>query len=103
MVEYTTGSAVAAGVVVSSNNMVGIVHTPLEANRVGSVDVSNGTAVYEATKASAATTYALGAKVEFDASSNAVASSGVAVAGICVKASANGDTTVWLLKCNNLA
>lgn len=91
-IDYTPTSAVAAGdVVVIGGRLTGVAHNDIPANTLGAL-TANCLKVFEADKASAATVFAVGAGIDDDGS-------GAAIAGnkfVAVKASANGDPTVWI-------
>ncbi|HAN97144.1 MAG TPA: hypothetical protein DCQ98_06795 [Planctomycetaceae bacterium] len=97
--DYTPGSAVSAGEVVSWGNNVAIATRDIAANTPGSVALPSGTAIYDITKAaSAGVTFALGALVFWDETNNtATATVTHKGAGICVKAAVDADATVRIL------
>ena len=91
VLDYTPGSAVAAGAVVVIGSVgIGIAQNAIAANTKGSLIVDG---VIEHAKASGAIT--LGAKVYYDATNNVLTTtaSGNTLAGYAVAAAASGDAT----------
>jgi len=74
----------------------GVIHSDIEAGKLGAVSAFNGSVVYEITKAADTNTHSIGDVIDYDASSDAVAAAGGTDFGICVKASISGDLTVWV-------
>jgi len=97
--DYTPGSAVSAGEVVTWGNNVAIATRDIAANTPGSVAMPSGTAIYDVAKeAGEGVTFAVGALVFWDATGNtATATVTDKGLGICVKAAADGDSTVRVL------
>lgn len=94
LIDYTPGSAVAAGDVVVLNDLVTVAPRPIAANKLGAVAVEG---VFALPKASGA--IGQGALVYWDATNGNVTttSSGNKRAGKAAAAAASGDTTVRVL------
>lgn len=94
MIDYTPGSAVAAGQVVVQGHLVGIATRPIAAGALGALAV---TGVFDVAKG-AGTIFAAGARVFWDDTANlAVATSGAGAneyLGMAVAAAGAGETTV---------
>jgi len=93
-IDYTPGSALAAGAVVVIGSVgIGIAQTAIAANAKGSLRVDG---VIEHAKASGAVTF--GAKVYYDATNNVLTTtaSGNTLAGWAVAAAASGDATATI-------
>lgn len=91
VLDYTPGSAVAAGAVVVIGSVgIGIAQNAIAANTKGSLIVDG---VIEHAKATGAVTF--GAKVYYDATNNVLTTtaSGNTLAGWAVEAAASGDAT----------
>jgi len=94
LVNYTPGSAVAAGAVVVLNDLVTVAPRPIAANALGAVAVEG---VFKLPKASGA--IGQGAIVYWDSANSNVTttSSGNKRAGKAAEAAASGDTVVPVL------
>jgi len=93
-VDYTPGSAVAAGDVVVQGELVGVARTPIAASALGSLAVAG---VFDFTKATGGgTAITAGANCYWDATNQraTTTSSGNKVIGKCVRAAADADATV---------
>lgn len=99
MIDYTPGSSVTAGDVVQVGGLCLVAHSDIPASTLGALACPSGSAVYEITKATISDVFAVGALVEIDVSEQAAVvannANGNITFGRCVKASANGDATVW--------
>ena len=96
--DYTPTADTPAGTVIDRNGTAGITHLDIKADTLGAIDAGSGNGVYELTKASAATVFALGDVVKSDSSGEAVATGGTGiVVGSAAAASANGDAVVWVI------
>lgn len=94
VIDYTPGSAVAAGAVVVIGTVgIGIAQNAVAANTRGSLIVEG---VIEHAKASGAIT--LGAKVYYDATNNVLTTTaaGNTLAGFAIAAAASGDATAFV-------
>ena len=91
MVDYVSQGETAGDIVAE-----GVIHSDTDTGKLGAVSAFNGSVVYEIDKAAATAVYSVGDVIDYDASSNAVAAAAGTDFGICVKASANGDPTVWV-------
>lgn len=103
MVDYTpSGAAVSAGqfVALGSGKTYGIAHVDIADGQAGAISIPNGSVIYEIDKAPATDVYAVGDLVEVDLSAHAAVpasdAAGDLTLGRCVKASANGATTVMV-------
>jgi predicted RecA/RadA family phage recombinase len=94
LVDYTPGSAVAAGDVVVLNDLVTVAPRPIVANKLGAVAVEG---IFKLPKASGA--IGQGAIVYWDSANSNVTttSSGNKRAGKAAEAAASGDATVKVL------
>lgn len=94
LIDYTPGSAVAAGDVVVLNDLVTVAPRPIAANKLGAVAVEG---VFSLPKASGA--IGQGAIVYWDATAGNITttSSGNKRAGKAAAAAASGDATVKVL------
>lgn len=94
LLDYTPGSAVAAGDVVILNDLVAVAPVAIAANKLGAVSVEG---VWSMPKASGA--IGQGALVYWDATNGNITttSSGNKRAGKAAAAAASGDTTVKVL------
>lgn len=93
-VDYTPGSAVAAGDVIVQGELVGVARTPIAANALGSLAVDG---VFDFAKATGAgTAITAGANVYWDDTNNVATTTatGNKLLGKCVKAAADGAATV---------
>ncbi|MBK9128186.1 MAG: DUF2190 family protein [Phycisphaerales bacterium] len=93
-IDYTPGSAVAAGDVIVQGELVGVAKIPIAANTLGALAVDGVFDFAKATGGGSAIT--AGANVYWD-NTNKVATttaSGNKLIGKCVKAAADGDATV---------
>ena len=93
-VDYTPGSAVAAGDVIVQGELVGVARTPIAANALGSLAVDG---VFDFAKATGGgTAITAGANVYWDDTNNVATTTatGNKLIGKCVKAAADADTTV---------
>lgn len=95
-IDYTPGSAVAAGDVVLQGNLFGIANVDIAANKLGALSVEG---VFDLTKqGGAGVTFAVGAAVYWDDGNNrAVATDGGGAnkkIGTCTKAAADADVLV---------
>jgi len=94
MVDYTPDSAVAAGDVVVQNNLVGVALSAIAAAALGALCVDG---IFDFPKSSGTSTgIAAGKTVYWDAENSVMTetSEGNTLAGKCVKAAADDDTTV---------
>ena len=91
-IDYTPGSAVAAGDVVVQGDLVGVVKRPLAANEPGALDVEG---TYDFTKATNVA-YTVGTILYWDDTNNLVTTTatGNKQIGKVVRAAATTDTTV---------
>lgn len=95
MIDYTPSSAVTAGDVVVSNDLVLVAHKSIAANELGAMAAAGG--VYDLPKETGTgKTFALGAKVYWDDTNNRGTSTatGNKQFGICTKAAGASDSTV---------
>jgi predicted RecA/RadA family phage recombinase len=93
-IDYTPGSAVAAGDVIVQGELVGIARTPIAANALGSLAVAG---VFDFAKATGGgTAITAGANVYWDDTNNVATTTatGNKLIGKCVKAAADGAATV---------
>ncbi|MEP0848345.1 MAG: DUF2190 family protein [Phycisphaerae bacterium] len=93
-IDYTPGSAVAAGDVIVQGELVGIARTPIAAGVRGALAV---TGVFDFAKATGGgTAITAGANVYWDDTNNVATTTatGNKLIGKCVKAAADGDVTV---------
>jgi predicted RecA/RadA family phage recombinase len=93
-IDYTPGSAVAAGAIVVIGSVgIGVAQTAIAANVRGSLIVDG---VIEHAKASGAVTF--GAKVYYDATNNVLTTTATSntLAGWAVAAAASGDATATI-------
>ena len=93
-VDYTPGSAVAAGDVIVQGELVGVARTPIAANALGSLAVDG---VFDFAKATGGgTAITAGANVYWDDTNNVATTTaaGNKLIGKVVKAAADGDATV---------
>jgi predicted RecA/RadA family phage recombinase len=93
-IDYTPGSAVAAGAIVVIGSVgIGVAQTAIAANVRGSLTVEG---VIEHAKASGAVTF--GAKVYYDATNNVLTTTATSntLAGWAVAAAASGDATATI-------
>lgn len=102
MIDYNPGgSAITAGDTVAVGKWFGVAHGDIPANTLGALSIPNGCCVYEADKGTATDVIAAGDLLEVDTSANTVEPSGDlngnGIAARAVKASANGDATVWVV------
>lgn len=99
MIDYTPGSDVAAGEVLTFGEHVVIPTRAIASGVQGAVAAPSGTAVYDFTKVAAdSLSFAVGALVYWNATDNKVSATVTDKgAGICVKAAGTSDTTVRVL------
>ena len=93
-VDYTPGSAVAAGDVIVQGELVGVARTPIAANALGSLAVDG---VFDFAKATGGgTAITAGANVYWDDTNNVATTTatGNKLLGKCVKAAADSAATV---------
>ncbi|MBP9032310.1 MAG: DUF2190 family protein [Pseudomonadales bacterium] len=93
-VDYTPGSAVAAGDVIVQGELVGVARTPIAANALGSLAVDG---VFDFAKTTGGgTAITAGANVYWDDTNNVATTtaSGNKLLGKCVKAAADAAATV---------
>ncbi len=93
-IDYTPGSAVAAGDVIVQGELVGVARTPLAANTLGSLAVAG---VFDFAKATGGgTAISAGANVYWDDTNNVATTTatGNKLIGKVVKAAADADATV---------
>lgn len=93
MIDWTPGSAVAAGDPVVVNNSVCIAHLPIAANALGALSFPSGTAVYDVNKLSTDVVTA-GADIYWDAGNSraTITASTHKKIGIAIAAAGNGVT-----------
>lgn len=93
-VDYTPGSAVAAGDVILQGSLVGIATSPIPAGTLGALSVSGMFDIAKATGTS--TAIAVGAEVYWNAATRVATAtaSGNTYMGKCIKAAADADGTV---------
>ena len=103
MVDHVAGSAITAGQCVTLGKWFGIAHSDHESGDLAALSVPVSGAVYECDKDAAADVFAVGDIVEVDISAAKITpaadANGNGACGRVVKASANGDTTVWVSMC----
>lgn len=93
-VDYTPGSAVAAGDVIVQGELIGVARTPIAAGVLGSLAVDG---VFDFAKATGGgTAISAGANVYWDDTNNVATTTatGNKLIGKCVKAAADGDNKV---------
>ncbi|MBP7747010.1 MAG: DUF2190 family protein [Phycisphaerae bacterium] len=93
-IDYTPGSAVAAGDVIVQGELIGVARTPIAAGVLGSLAVDG---VLDFAKATGGgTAISAGANVYWDDTNNVATTTaaGNKLIGKCVKAAADGDATV---------
>jgi len=93
-IDYTPGSAVAAGDVVVQADLIGVARTPIAANALGSLAVAG---VFDAPKATGGgSAIAVGSTVYWDATNKVATTtaSGNKLLGKTIKAAADADATV---------
>lgn len=98
-IDYTPGSALTAGTVTvlsgaTAGKLIGIPGQDIEANKLGSLDISG---IWEV-DAKSTDVFAIGEKVYWDAGNSqlTVTSSGNTLAGVVVKAKGSGTTRALL-------
>ncbi len=91
-VDYTPGTAVAAGDVVVQGDLVGVVKRPIAANELGAVEVAG---VFDFAK-NTGVAYSIGTILYWDDTNNVVTTTatGNKQIGKSVRAAASADTTV---------
>ena len=103
MVDYTPVADLEGGSIVAINGLLAVVHSDCVSGVLNAASFPNGNAVYEITKTTAANVFAVDDLVDGTAGVTAAASTadlttaGDDRIGVCVKASANGDLTVWVV------
>jgi len=93
-IDYTPGSAVAAGDVIVQGELVGVARTPIAAGVLGALAVDG---VFDFAKATGGgMAISAGANVYWDDANNVATTTaaGNKLIGKCVKAAADGDATV---------
>ncbi len=93
-IDYTPGTAVAAGDVIVQGELVGVARMPIAANAIGSLAVDG---VFDFAKATGGgTAITAGANVYWDDTNNVATTTatGNKLIGKCVKAAADADATV---------
>ena len=93
-IDYTPGSAVAAGDVIVQGELVGVTRSPIAAGALGSLAVDG---VFDFAKATGGgTAISSGANVYWDDTNNVATTTatGNKLIGKCVRAAADADTTV---------
>ena len=93
-VNYTPGSAVAAGAIVAQGDLVGVAERAIPANTLGALAVEG--VFNHAKPTGTSTAITVGAKVYFDSGNNVITgtASGNKYVGKAVAAAADADTTV---------
>ena len=94
-IDHTPGTALAAGTLVSQGTpgVLGITVNDIAANKLGALQIQG---VFEATKVSSTDVFAVGDDLQDDGTGLAAEAWVSGPKMICVKASANGDATVWV-------
>lgn len=98
LIDYTPGSAVAAGDVVVIGSVVAVAPRPIAANALGALAVEG---VWSFSK-NAGIVIGQGDKVYYYATSGAVTGATGTVAGFAAEAAASGDTSVKVVLCPGL-
>jgi len=89
--DYTPGSAVTAGDVVATSNIVGVANRDIAANELGVLDLDG---IYDFTKVNTAETMAIGNVIYWTTGATKASTPSGIIIGKCVKASSATDTTV---------
>ena len=97
-IDYTPGSAVAAGDVVVQNELIGVAKVDIAASALGALAVA-GLFDFPKTGGSAGETHAVGVNLYWNASSEVATTTAGAnkLIGKCAKAASATDTTVRIL------